>query len=171
MMTLFDRKLTASDGALTVLMGICIGLCTACSPQTALATAGTVEAIKAFDIDTLVNETVSDLDRIIADNPQAANVEDLRAMRSQVASNGLGQRGGVSGRVPEFRPPLEGDGRDRRQAVNRLPTKSDRLILEQKGTVATPRGMRPGMPSYHRTEETQTPTGMIMDMTPMRVTP
>ena len=152
MMNLFDRKLTASDWALTVFLAICIGLSTACSPQTALAMAGTVEAVKAFDVDTLVNETVSDLDRIIADNPQAANAEDLRAMRSQVASNGLGQSGGVKGRAPEFRPALDGNGRDRRAAVNRLPAKSDKLVLETKGAVVTPRGM-------------------IMDMTQIRVTP
>ena len=132
----------------------------------AVATANSVAtSLTSVDTAALANTTTQDLDRILKENPDAVNSQELRELRNEVVNQP--QLGRV---VPQEDLPAE----YRAQFNRRIPyperTRTDRLVMRTNEQYIRPRGIR-STPRSHFSNEPLPAVQEhqpLMDVSPVR---
>jgi hypothetical protein len=119
--------LAAAAGGLGGCLGSALGVVTA--PVSTAAGAASGVGSKVINAG---GGPISDLDRIIARNPEAANAEELRQLRESLANQGMG---GPSG--PPAAAPVDEFDRHARQPRRRT---ADRIELKPRAATGTREG-------------------------------
>ncbi|MBA3699058.1 MAG: hypothetical protein H0W78_09405 [Planctomycetes bacterium] len=128
---MFGSALMLTSGCTNSILGVLLapeGVIAGTASGLAEAGAQTLSGASLDDLSDLGN-TVTELDRIIAENPDAVNADQLRGMRDHLKKNATAADSG-----PDQRRPLREAPAPRRPSDAKLPVrKSDNLTIQPPG--------------------------------------